>query len=111
MTSATLELAPPSPSLRSTPAGGCLTQYVLLNVQQDGIHCGSSVKSGFEPESLRSRNRAFITWPSRPSCGIIRQAFIGLLVWDDSQMSQGGISTINRFTFLLLPTFLCWLLD
>ncbi|GBM91237.1 hypothetical protein AVEN_258598-1 [Araneus ventricosus] len=46
-----------SPNIRNRPTGGRLTLYGRLKMRQARIHNGSLVKSGSEPESLRSRNQ------------------------------------------------------
>ncbi|GBN57661.1 hypothetical protein AVEN_23965-1 [Araneus ventricosus] len=80
MTRTTPELAPPSPNFRATPTGGrlattydlvCNRPYATGNrpyppCMPVGIHGGSSVESGFEPATLRSRGRDLTTRPPRP---------------------------------------------
>ncbi|GBM47301.1 hypothetical protein AVEN_172244-1 [Araneus ventricosus] len=59
MTRTTPELAPPSPTFRTTPAGG-------QERATGPIHDGSSVESGFESGTLRPRSRHLTTRPLRP---------------------------------------------
>ncbi|GBL85091.1 hypothetical protein AVEN_221317-1 [Araneus ventricosus] len=66
MTAITRELAPPSPSFRSTPAGESLAHAIGFSVCEAHIHGGSSVKSGFDPGTFWPRNRDLNTMPPRP---------------------------------------------
>ncbi|GBN95848.1 hypothetical protein AVEN_217345-1 [Araneus ventricosus] len=67
MTRTTHELAPSSPSFRTTLAGGRLTR-IQFGVQQADIHCCYSVEAGCEPGALRLRSRDLTTRsPCRPN--------------------------------------------
>ncbi|GBN30194.1 hypothetical protein AVEN_124322-1 [Araneus ventricosus] len=66
MTRTTPGLAPPSPNFRATPTGGRLATAPCMGRATGPIHGGSSVESGFEPATLRSRGRDLTTRPPRP---------------------------------------------
>ncbi|GBN04266.1 hypothetical protein AVEN_264495-1, partial [Araneus ventricosus] len=65
MTRTTPELAPPSPNFRATPTGGRLATTYDLACNRPHTS-GSSVESGLEPATLRSRGRDLTTRPPRP---------------------------------------------
>ncbi|GBN23995.1 hypothetical protein AVEN_204553-1 [Araneus ventricosus] len=75
MTRTTPDLAPPSPNFRATPThSGPVSKTKLDHCATGGrlattydLACGgSSVESGFEPATLRSRGRDLTTRPPRP---------------------------------------------
>ncbi|GBO06941.1 hypothetical protein AVEN_148102-1 [Araneus ventricosus] len=63
MTSTTPEVVPPSPSFGATPARQHLTIDIRIGLHQAHMRGRYSVKSGFEPETLRSQSRDLTTRP------------------------------------------------
>ncbi|GBM55039.1 hypothetical protein AVEN_146084-1 [Araneus ventricosus] len=57
----TLELAPQSPRIRTTSTEEGLTHGIRFSVHHAHIHDGSSVESGIEPGTLRTRGPGLTT--------------------------------------------------
>ncbi|GBM80162.1 hypothetical protein AVEN_164839-1 [Araneus ventricosus] len=67
MTRTATEPTPPTPSSRTSPAGGPLIHDVRFGVHLAYIHCETLKESGFEPVTFRPRSRYLSIKPSRSS--------------------------------------------